>query len=164
MISIVGKTFNRLTVVKKTSEKKNNSYLWLCECQCGKEAKLSKWHITSGNTKSCGCLKLENVKKMNKAKTTHGMRYTRIYKVWEAMKRRCNSEVCEKYPIYGGRGITYCKEWENFEPFHRWAMENGYEEHLTIDRIDVNGNYEPSNCRWSTWKQQANNKRNTVKN
>ena len=79
------------------------------------------------------------------------------------MKRRCNSPVSEKYPIYGGRGITYCDEWEKFEPFHQWAKESGYQDRLTIDRIDVNGNYEPSNCRWATWKQQANNKRNTEK-
>ena len=88
---------------------------------------------------------------------THGMSKTRIYKIWVDMKRRCNNKNRKGYKYYGGRGITYCPEWENFEPFYKWALSNGYAENLTLDRIDVNGNYEPNNCRWVDYTTQANN-------
>lgn len=160
---IKGDKFNRLIVIDKTNEKSNNSYLWLCKCDCGNEIKVKKWNLTSGNTKSCGCLKIENIKIAAQRNITHGMRHTKIYKIWESMKRRCNSEKTERYASYGGRGITYCEEWERFEPFYEWAKVSGYEEGLSIDRIDVNGNYEPSNCRWVTLEKQSFNKTNNRK-
>lgn len=93
--------------------------------------------------------------------TTHGMSHTRIYKVWCRMKSRCNNSNSSDYYLYGARGIGVCKEWtSSFEMFYKWAKENGYREGLTLDRIDVNGNYEPQNCRWVTMKIQSNNKRN----
>lgn len=92
-------------------------------------------------------------------KTTHGKRHTRIYKTWTDMKSRCLNPNRPKYKRYGGRGITICEEWLNsFEAFYDWAMANGYREDLTIDRIDNDGNYEPSNCRWITLAEQAANK------
>ena len=88
----------------------------------------------------------------------HGMRYTRIYNIWRSMRQRCSNPKCKNYKNYGGRGITVCQEWEDFQTFYDWAMSNGYAEDLTIDRVDVNGDYEPSNCRWVSYKIQANNK------
>lgn len=162
-MGIAGKKFNKLTVLKKTDEKASKSYLWLCKCDCGNFTKTKKWNITSGNTKSCGCLKMDVVKMMNRQNTSHGMSGTKIYRVWESMKRRCDSKKAERYANYGGRGITYCEEWEDFKGFYEWVEESGYKEGLTIDRIDVNGNYEPSNCRWVTLEQQSFNKTNSRK-
>lgn len=89
----------------------------------------------------------------------HGMRKSRLYNIWCAMRYRCKSPKCSGYHNYGGRGITVCSEWQKFIPFMEWALEHGYRDDLTIDRIDNDGNYEPSNCKWSTVKQQNNNKR-----
>ena len=90
----------------------------------------------------------------------HGMRYTRIYNIWRSMRQRCFNPRCDAYKHYGGRGITVCTEWENFQTFYDWAMSNGYAEDLTIDRVDTDKNYEPSNCRWVTQKVQQNNRTN----
>ena len=94
----------------------------------------------------------------------HGMRHTRLYNIWRSMNQRCNNPNTINFKRYGGRGITVCDEWkDDFQAFYDWAMANGYSDELTIDRLDPNGNYEPSNCRWATWEQQANNKRNSMK-
>ena len=162
-MGIEGNKYNRLTVIEKTKDKTGNSYLWLCKCECGDFVKVKKWNFTSGNTKSCGCLKIESTITMSKGNIVHGMSRTRIYRVWEAMKRRCDNPVSERHSNYGGRGITYCDEWGEFEGFYKWALSNGYEERLTIDRIDNNGNYEPINCRWATWQEQSLNKTNSRK-
>jgi len=94
--------------------------------------------------------------------TKHGKRNTRIYNIWRSMRQRCSNPNTNRYSCYGGRGIKVCEEWENFSNFYEWAMRNGYEDDLTIDRIDVNGNYEPSNCKWATQKEQQRNRRNTL--
>jgi hypothetical protein len=99
--------------------------------------------------------------KGNKNHLKHGMRHTRIYNIWRAMRQRCSNPKCINYKNYGGKGVQVCTEWEDFQTFYDWAMLNGYAEYLTIDRVDVNGNYEPSNCRWVSYKVQANNKRNS---
>ena len=93
----------------------------------------------------------------------HGMYGTRLNHIWANMRTRCNCKTNKDYPDYGGRGIKVCEEWSEFINFHEWAMKNGYEDNLSLDRIDVNGNYEPSNCRWTTYKEQANNTSRSVR-
>ena len=155
-----GMRFGKLTVLEFSHRKKrSNGYYrnyWLCKCDCGNEKIIEESHIKSGHTKSCGCLNIEKFKNFN-----HGKSNTRLYKIYNDIKKRCLNKNCKNYKDYGGRGITMCDEWLNdFMNFYNWSMENGYKENLTIDRIDVNGNYEPSNCRWVTMKIQQNNKTN----
>jgi len=140
---------------------------WLCHCECGNEIIALGFHIRKGVTKSCGCyhsdVSAELGRRTGKLRVTHGESNTRLYKEWRGMKVRCNNPTDQHWPDYGGRGIRLCDEWnESYEAFAEWAKANGYDDSLTIDRIDVNGNYEPSNCRWVTQKEQSNNKRTNV--
>ena len=160
MNDLSGQRFGRLVVLERTGSK-NNRPLWLCKCDCGNEKIVSTSGLKSGDTKSCGCLKQEKTIENNKNKTTHGKSKTKLYNVWFDIKRRCYNPKRENYKDYGGRGIKVCDEWKNnFEKFYNWANENGYKEGLSIDRIDVNGDYEPKNCRWVDNYAQANNKTN----
>lgn len=159
-MDIVDQTFGRLTVLEFSHTNKHGKSMWKCKCDCGNERIVAGSHLKNGHTSSCGCTKNEIVGSRYR---THGMRKTRLYRIWLNIKNRCTNPKDEHFKDYGGRGITVCDEWKNnFEAFHEWSMANGYEEHLTIDRIDVNGNYCPENCRWTTQKEQARNKRNTV--
>lgn len=155
---ISGQKFGRLTVIKFIHIE-NHKAIWLCQCECGGLTEVVGKDLTSGHTKSCGCLRKEKTRNLNK---THDKTNTRIYGIWCYMKRRCYNENCKCYKNYGARGITMCDEWKNdFMTFYNWSMLHGYNDNLTIDRIDINGNYEPNNCRWATIKQQN---RNTRKN
>ena len=149
-LSLVGQKFGKLTVLNINKRKK---VYCICKCDCGKITQTRKDSLLNGHTKSCGCLQKDTAKKL---KTKHNLVKTRIYHIWINMKRRCVST--NKY--YGGRGIKICNEWlSDFMNFYNWAMANGYSDKLTIDRIDVNGNYEPKNCRWVDMKVQSNNTR-----
>lgn len=150
---LTGRRFGRLVAVKYLGNSK-----WSCKCDCGKYHNVTAYSLKTGVTKSCGCYNSEIARKTN---TIHGQSKTKLYGVWLAIKRRCYKTYDREYGNYGQRGISMCNEWlNNYQTFYKWSVENGYAEGLTIDRIDNNGNYEPTNCRWVTQKQQQRNKRN----
>lgn len=159
-IDYTGKRFGRLLVLGIHHHSVSRHTYVLCKCDCGNTKVVRASCLVQGTTKSCGCLEKE-LKIKNSTK--HGFFGTRIYNIWAGMKRRCYDPRVEQYKNYGGRGISYCKEWEDFKGFCEWAMANGYKEGLTIDRINVNGDYEPNNCRWiSQSKQSRNTRRNKI--
>jgi hypothetical protein len=139
----VGDVYYDLTITEVI--KRNRGYSVVCKCKCGNVLKLYANQVLSGMNKSCGCRHKK-----------HGMFGTRIYGIWAAMKARCDKSYTTFYDRYGGRGITYCEKWKTFEGFYE-DMKDGYSDDLTLDRIDVDGNYEKNNCRWANTKTQMNN-------
>lgn len=155
-----GMKFGRLLVISRAQNCGHNT-TWNCICDCGNKTKTTSYNLIKGRARSCGCLALENIKKVN---TKHGYRHTRLYNIWCGMKKRCYSTKYEHYDRYGGRGIKVCEEWKNdFVNFKNWALKNGYNDELEIDRVNNNGNYEPNNCKWKSRTMQVRNRSNTIR-
>lgn len=158
-VNITGKRFGRLVALSKYGTAKNRQTIWKCKCDCGNIKNVIYGSLISGSTKSCGCLLKENG-----CPPKHGLSRTRIYNIYQGMKRRCYNKKDKDYLNYGSRGIKICDEWLDSENglhnFYNWAINNGYKDNLSIDRINNNGDYKPKNCRWVDNKVQSNNKRN----
>lgn len=151
---LTGKRYGKLVVLDRAANI-GRQVAWRCQCDCGNEKTTTGWNLKSGQCLSCGCI-VKETSRMNPVK--HGQSYTRLYHIWIGMKQRCYYAKHRHYDRYGGRGITVCAEWvDDFDAFYDWSMEHGYTDNLTIDRIDVDGSYSPSNCRWITLADQNGN-------
>lgn len=153
---LIGQRFGRLVVIAEAGRARNRGRRWLCRCDCGGETTTGKSNLTSGNTRSCGCLH-DEVAAARQYK--HGGKGTRLYNIWKNARQRCRNPKSPDFKTYGARGIQFSEEWDDFGKFREWATANGYTESLTLDRIDPNGNYCPANCQWATWKEQRHNQR-----
>lgn len=171
--NIKGKKFGRLSVIKENGLNKYDKMTWLCKCDCGNKKIVLGTELINGNVRSCGCLLSEtriknNIARgnLNGASSSDNPSIRRLASIYSGMKNRCLNTNEADYKHYGGRGIEICENWLDekygFDNFYNWAIENGYSNELTIDRIDVDGNYEPNNCRWATRKEQGINKRDSI--
>lgn len=148
-----GKTFGNLLVLDEKPIRKNNNTYWKCKCICGNEKYIFHGNLISNRQKGCGCLQNNNPNR----KTQH----KRLIKIFNNMKQRCYNPKSENYKHYGGKGIKICSQWlKDSKNFYNWSINNGYADSLSIDRINVNSDYEPNNCRWINMKSQANNRSN----
>lgn len=162
-ISKVGNRYGRLTVLEIDKKRGGGKqgYYYICKCDCG-TVKSIRGNVLGKTTKSCGCLAKELAKKTLK-RYTSGESHSRLACIWYHMRSRCNNPKDTNYKRYGARGIRVCQEWEkDFLIFKKWALNSGYKSGLTIERIDFNGNYEPSNCKWATLSEQQRNKRTNI--
>ena len=169
-LDLTGQRFGKLTVIKFSKDVQSGNRkrkYWLCRCDCGNIKEVRTDCLTSGNVKSCGCLHIENSYKnltdKYQFKAKYQIQNKRLYCIWYGMKQRCCNSENENYPRYGGRGITICNEWLNFDNFAKWALNNGYADNLSIDRINNDGDYKHNNCRWTDNKEQCINRITNIK-
>ena len=162
MLDLAGQKFGRLTAIEPVGVR-HHQKLWKCMCDCGKEHYVEATKLKNGKIKSCGCLVSDTSKEvakrigLSKSGYKHGDYGTKLYGIWAGMKRRCYNEKQSGFKWYGAKGIKVCDEWLDYEGFKKWALENGYSEGFSIERIDNNKNYEPSNCKWIPKNQQGYN-------
>lgn len=161
MTDITGKKFGMLTALKRADDRVQNDgrhrIVWECICECGATKPVDYYNLVSGRTRSCGCNKN---KAISESHIAHGDSKSRLYNIWTGIKTRCRNPNCASFVNYGARGIDLCAEWDDYSRFMSWAIHNGYNDELSIDRIDNQTGYCPSNCRWVTRHVQSNNKRN----
>lgn len=152
LIDLTGQRFGVLTIINRAENSNSGKPKWLCRCECGNTKTLCRTHLTIHKNEKCTC-----------NRHMHGLSRTRLYYIWQGMIRRCHNPNAKDYRHYGARGISVCNEWkEDFTIFRAWAFDNGYGDELSIDRIDGDGNYEPSNCRWATKGVQTTNRKTSV--
>ena len=154
VLDITGMRSGRLVAVEATGTRDiNGSLLWRCRCDCGRDTIVPATKIKGQRTRSCGCLRSDTASSCH---IKHGMRHTRLYRIWLDMRGRCQYKSHKEYNRYGGRGIKVCDEWmHDFLAFYEWAIRAGYDDDLTIDRIDGDGDYSPDNCQWLTGPENA---------
>ena len=163
-VDLTGQKFNKLTVIERAEDHEQpggqRKTMWRCRCDCGNETIVTAYDLFHGHTKSCGCI----LEEYHENSRNRDPIRSRIYAIYYGMRYRCYSKNCSRYKNYGERGIKICKEWmEDYDSFEKWALENGYKDGLSIERIDVNGDYCPENCTWVSLKEQSRNKCNTVR-
>lgn len=163
---ISNEQFGYWTVLEYAGSNEKKEAMWKCRCKCGTIRIIPGKNLRTKRSRSCGCMQREVARESriqsNKERAKHGYRKTRLYNIWSGMKQRCLNPNDPGYKDYGSRGITICDEWKEFPKFKDWALNNGYADNLSIDRIEVDKGYSPDNCRWATPKTQNNNKRNNV--